>query len=263
MSDHAGDAAVLIVVPTMGTRPDYIAETFDSLDAQAGVRLTVAVVAPAGADAARAECERRGYVFVAQTGRGMSNAINEGWLAAGQGAEFWAWLGDDDLLTPDSLLVATEHLRRRARAAMVFGRCRYIDDEGRPIFEVRPGRMAAVLLRWGPDLVPQPGSLARASAVRAAGVLDESLRYAMDLDLFLRLRAQGTIDYLPTVLGAFRWHAGSTTVSGRTASDAEARQVRRRTRIGWRRVGWLLEPAAMALGRVHHRLQKHTGTAEP
>ena len=257
MSDHSGDAEVLVVVPTLGTRPDYIAETFDSLDAQAGVRLTVAVVAPAGADAVRAECERRGYTFVAQSGRGISNAINEGWLAAGKGAEFWAWLGDDDLLTRDSLRLATEHLRRRSGAAMVFGRCRYIDDAGRLLFEVHPGRLAAVLLRWGPDLVPQPGSLARASAVRAVGLLDESLRFAMDLDLFLRLRAQGTIDYLPAALGAFRWHAGSTTVLGPTASDAEARQVRRRTWIGPRRVGWLLEPAAMALGRVHHKLQKH------
>ena len=139
---------------------------------------------------------------------------------------------------------------------MVYGRCRYVDGAGALLFEARPGRLAGALLRWGPDLVPQPGSVARAESVRTAGLLDETLRYAMDLDLFLRLKEKGRIDYLPVALASFRWHEGSTTVAGLDSSASEARMVRRRTWVGRRRVGVVLEPLAMAAGRVLHRVQK-------
>ncbi len=256
MSDLTGAPTVLVVIPTLGERPDYIARAFDSLDAQSDVALTVAVVAPAAALDLRAECERRGYRFVTQTGRGMSNAINEGWTAYGSTSDYWAWLGDDDELTPDSLRASTVHLMRRSRSSMVYGRCRYVDGKGALLFEARPGRLATALLRWGPDLIPQPGSVARATSVRAAGLLDESLRYAMDLDLFLRLKDHGRIDYLPVALASFRWHEGSTTVAGLHTSASEARMVRQRTWVGRRRVGPLVEPVAMAAGRVLHRVQR-------
>ena len=44
-----------------------------------------------------------------------------------------------------------------------------------------------------PTLIPQPGSLIRRSAWEHVGGLDERLHYAMDLDLFLRLRRFGVI----------------------------------------------------------------------
>jgi GT2 family glycosyltransferase len=186
----------------------------------------------------------------------MSNAINDGWRTFGDDHDYWAWLGDDDELTPLSTARTVDYLQRHPRAAMVYGRCDYIDADGRVRFQVRPSALAARLLRWGPDLVPQPGSVARASAVRSAGFVDETLRYAMDLDLFLRLSDVGTIGYTPHVLARFRWHGGSTTVGSPEASDAEARQVRARTWVGRRRIGHLTEGPAMIAGRGLHRAQQ-------
>ncbi|NHC46354.1 glycosyltransferase [Motilibacter aurantiacus] len=251
---------VAVVVPTLGQRPDYLARTLASLAAQDEVELRVTVVAPADAHAAAEQATSAGFEFLAQTGRGMSQAINQGWReGAGSDAEFWGWLGDDDLLTPGSLRAATAALRARPRASFVFGRCDYIDEAGEVLFEARPGPLAGRLLRWGPDLVPQPGSLARAEAVRRVGWIDESLRYAMDLDLFLRLKDVGPVAYVPRVLAAFRWHSGSTTVAGQDASAAEAREVRRRTWTGRRRLGTVLEPLAMQAGRVLHKAQRRSG----
>lgn len=249
------EPTVLVVVPTLGQREDYLSLTLDSLEAQQGVRLQVVVVAPGSA--AQEQTEARGHRFLSQSGRGMSQAINQGWREAGDGAEFWAWLGDDDLLPPGSLARASAALVGSPRASMAYGRCAYLDADGGLLFEARPSALAGRLLRWGPDLVAQPGSLARASAVREAGLLDESLRYAMDLDLFLRLKEVGPLRYLPVRLGCFRWHDGSTTVADPGASDREAREVRRRTWTGRRSVGRATEPAAMFAGRVLHKLQRH------
>lgn len=258
MSVHCAAAAAAVVVPTLGQRPEYLRRTLDSLKAQRGVGVAVVVVAPAAAQDVAAECAHRGVLFVEQTGRGMSQAINQGWEAAGAGAEFWGWLGDDDLLPPHSLHTAVAALQAAPHASMVYGRCCYIDENDHPLFEARPSRFAARLLRYGPDLVPQPGSLARAAAVRAVGCLDESLRFAMDLDLFLKLQEVGPIIYVPQKLASFRWHGGSTTRGDPTGSDSEARMVRQRTWVGPRAViGPRIEPVAMLAGRVLHKFQRH------
>lgn len=248
--------SALYVVPTLGLRPDYLAMALDSLIAQ-DYAVAVVVVAPADSTVARDAASARGVSFVPETTAGLSAAINEGFRRYGEGHEFWAWLGDDDCLAPDSTAASVRALHRHERASMVYGRCEYVDADGRRLFEVRPGRLAAHLLRWGPNLVPQPGSVARASAVRRAGLLDESLRYAMDLDLFLRLQDVGPLLYLPRLLGTFRWHSHSTTVSDQSGSEAEAQLVRRRTWTGTRAVvGPVVAPVAWQAGRVLHRLQR-------
>jgi GT2 family glycosyltransferase len=92
--------------------------------------------------------------------------------------------------------------------------------------------------------------------VRQVGLLDESLRYAMDLDLFLRLQDAGPVRYLPEALATFRWHPASTTVASSAASEAEARAVRARTWTGRRSLGRAGEPLAMLAGRVLHKVQR-------
>jgi GT2 family glycosyltransferase len=194
--------------------------------------------------------------FVVDPGSGLSGAVNAGWRAFGERCDYWTWLGDDDTWVGGAAALAMGLLDRDRRASMVFGRCRYVTEDGRVLFEARPTRLAAWLLRWGPNLVPQPGSLYRAEAVRSVGLLDESLRFAMDLDLFLRLQDAGRLRYLPEVLATFRWHAGSTTVASTVDSEAEARRVRRRTWTGHRAVGPLVAPLANGVGRVLHRLHR-------
>ena len=255
-SRSAPTPSVLYVVPSLGSRPEYLELTLDSIQGQRGPRVDAVLVAPASATHLADVAARRGIALVVQSGVGMSGAINDGWRALGDGYDYLAWLGDDDELTPASSATAVGYLERHTRSAMVYGRCDYVDADGRVLFQARPSALAGRLLRWGPDLVPQPGSIARASAVRAVGYLDEDLRYAMDLDLFLRLKDVGAIGYVPRSLARFRWHEGSTTVGSPVASDAEARLVRSRTWVGRRRVGYPAERPAMLAGRLLHRAQR-------
>ena len=160
------DGSVLCVVPTLGQRPDYLVEALDSLQRQDHPGLTVVVVAPADAEHVRAETDRRGLALVVQQGSGLSGALNEGFRAHGERHEFWAWLGDDDTLTTGSVALTADFLRRHPDTSMVYGRCAYVDEAGRLLHVVRPGPLAARLMRWGPNLVPQPGSLARLPSER-------------------------------------------------------------------------------------------------
>ena len=74
---------------------------------------------------------------------------------------------------------------------LAFGGCDYIDADGRTIAVSNAGRLATFLLPWGPDLIPHPGTMVRLDALEAIGGFDRSLKYAMDLDAFLKLRAHG------------------------------------------------------------------------
>jgi glycosyltransferase involved in cell wall biosynthesis len=256
---QARDGTVLIVVPTLGARPELLRASLNSVVSQVSVPLTAVVVAPSTATSVAALCEELGVRFVAQASRGIGAAINYGWQLCGDVADYWGWLGDDDLLAEGGVAWSVRVLDRMPAAAMVYGDCEYIDAAGRRLFVARPTRWAASLLRWGPNLVPQPGSLARAAAVASAKRLDESLRYAMDLDLFLRLQRVGPIVYTPRTLAAFRWHEGSTTVSATANSEQEARYVRRRSWRGWERIaGRLLEVPAGLAGQVLYRVQRRS-----
>lgn len=213
-----------VVVPTLGTRPEYLLENLDSLR-RAGTCVIV-VVRPPSASAIDEAVRERVDFFVDDPGTGLAAAINRGMAAFPPDVAYLTWLGDDDRLTESSLEIALAALAERDVVA-VFGQCQYIDGAGASLWLNRSGRWAVPLMRFGPQLVPQPGSLFRRAAFERVGGLNEDLRWAFDLDLFLRLRAIGKFAYVSTPLAEFRWHEGSLSVGARQGSVDEASRVRR------------------------------------
>jgi GT2 family glycosyltransferase len=220
-----------VVVPTLGRRPEYLETSLSSI--RAAGESYILMVAPAAFDAS--ELVAKGLVDekVDEAGRTLPDAINQGFAALPASIEFIAWLGDDDILRPLSLETTSGFLAAHPKSAMVYGRCDYIDEQGAVIWTNRSGAWAAPLLRVGPDLIPQPGSLFRRSAFDATGGLRTDLGWAFDLDLFLRLARQGKLSYVRKTLAAFRWHADSLSVGQREGSVREASQIRREFLPGW------------------------------
>ena len=222
------DGKVLVVLPTLGDRLTYLEETLSTIDAErARVELTLAVVLPAGAIQARSIAEAHQAVIVEDPRRGISEAINAG-IRAATTEEYYAWIGDDDLFRPGALAQLRDLLEANPDAVVSYGGCDYIDPEGRLIGTSRAGRAAQWLLPWGPDLIPHPGSMIRLEALREVGLFDTSLKYVLDLDIFLKLRSQGRFVFTRRSVSAFRWHPSSLTVANRAAASAEAEAVKRR-----------------------------------
>ena len=242
-----------MVVPTLGTRRDYLDQCLATVLASSYGSVRVVLVGPTGSCAEQVASDH-GVEFVAQAPAGIGAAVNAGWREHGGDAEIWGWIGDDDLLDPRAIERAVAKLRATG-AVMVFGRCRYIDETGRSLWTARPGRFAAWNLGGGVQLIPQPGSLATADAVRSVGLVDESLKFAMDYDLFLRLKHIGRIVYVPHELASFRWHEDSLTASQGDRSAAEADGVRRRAQRH-PRLARRLEPATMRVSKLHWHLQR-------
>lgn len=214
----------LVVVPTLGRRPDYLRESLDSIRSAGNAR--VLLVAPADFDASELIDAGLADEKIDETGPGLAAAINQGFATAGPDIEYLAWLGDDDLIRPGVLERSAAFFAAHPRTVATYGACDYIDAEGKVVWRNRSGWWAAPLMRIGPDLVPQPGSVFRRSAVERIGPLRQDLGWAFDFDFYIRLSKVGKLSYLPETVASFRWHADSLSVRQRVDSVREASEVR-------------------------------------
>lgn len=213
-----------IVVPTLGTRDVYLRQTLLSIRRAGNAQIMI--VAPIEVPLHNSLTTDLYDFLLPDPGKGLSAAIDFAIREFSDEIKFINWLGDDDLLALNSLDFASKPMREREEIIMVYGKCEYIDRSGNKITTNRSGNYARFLMRFGPQLVSQPGSLIRKDAYLAAGGLNHSYKCAFDLDLFIKLQKFGKMHYTPAVLASFRWHADSLTVASRSESVKEAREIR-------------------------------------
>jgi GT2 family glycosyltransferase len=219
MSEKVG-----IVVPTIGQRPEYLPLALKSIR-EAG-NAYILLVGNKGFDASTFLAEGLIDQYLDEQDPGLAAKINYGFRALPATIRYINWLGDDDLLTKDSLKIALGRITREDSPVLIYGGCEYIDPAGKPIFTNKSGSWAVPLLRFGPQLIPQPGALYRRDAFEELGGLSQRFGWAFDFELFLSLSKKGKVAFVPEVLARFRWHPGSLSVSRRAESVKEASQVR-------------------------------------
>jgi GT2 family glycosyltransferase len=249
-----------MVVPTLGTRPELLDQCLASIAGQL-VPVEILLVAPEGSETATDLAARYGAGLLPDPGS-LAAAINLGAASAGEHIEYLNWLGDDDLLEPESLARTVACLETNPQATVAYGACRYIDEGGQELWVSRAGPWATRILAWGPDLIPQPGMLVRRAAWDSVGGVDESYKFAFDLDLLLKLKAIGPLLDVGEIVSSFRWHGDSLTVGDRTTSLQESERARRSSlspRV--RSVAWIWErpvrgATRLAAAEVQRRARK-------
>lgn len=216
-----------VVVPTLGQRADLLVESLQSI--RSAGRSYILLVAPRGFSKQSKGLMPDLYDSVIEDpGEGLAAAINVGIRSLPKEIEFTTWLGDDDLLKQGSLSELENCIGSNPAVSAAFGRCEFIDSSGSIFGKSRFGALAVALLKFGPDYIPQPSSLFRRSHFDLIGGLDTSLKYAFDLDLFLKLADVGKIRYVNRFLAQYRWHPNSLSAANKSDSRAEARLVRHR-----------------------------------
>ena len=255
-SSHVA-SEVLIVIPTLGQRIEFLSYTLESIRAQS-VSADIIVVTPRDAHQARDLAEESGAQVLDDPGA-LPAAINLGVAQAQPHHKYVNWLGDDDLLASNSFQSCMDAFGLSPRSVLVYGACRYIDDAGTELWVSKAGKWANRILAWGPDLIPQPGMLIRTEAWQQVGGLDETLSHAFDLDLLLKLRPLGDFTPVDSVVSCFRWHPDSLTVSDRSKSLEESEVIKRRYlsprqhKIKWMWEWPVRQATTLAAGRLNGR----------
>lgn len=156
---------------------------------------------------------------------GISRAMNRGIEAAS--GEFVAHLHADDYYLGDDVLALVAERFSSERAEWVFGTIQVLKEGALvPPWPLRPFSFRA--LASGHASVPHPAVFIRRRMFERVGMFDESLRYAMDIDLWLRLGRVAPPATVDRPLAVFREHAGSVSSANKIAARQEEFRVRRR-----------------------------------
>ena len=218
-----------VVVPTLFDRPGYLEQCLKSLSNEG---VYILLMGP-NVEACKKEildiCDS---TLEEPEVQGLSAKLQVALSSLPEAIIYATWIGDDDLLAPGAKEEILRLFSSNPGAALVVGGCEYIDDDAKILGTNRNFKNSIAFSRWGPFLTPQPGSAFRRSAFDKAGGLDSGYDLAFDYDLFLRLDRLNYTVYSEQILGKFRWHQGSLTVSNRCRSACEGIKIRWRNSKG-------------------------------
>ena len=160
---------------------------------------------------------------------GISRAMNEGIKVAT--GDIVAHLHSDDYYLHPSVVTTAVRALKTAGAGWGYGRImRFVDGTLVPESYVAPKYTSARLLRG--NFIPHPATFVRRDWMLRAGCFDESRKYAMDYDMWLKLARFGNPVEIQEPLAAFRVHEGSLSSSNRLAAMEEDFKVRL-AHCGW------------------------------
>lgn len=240
----------LLIIPTLGQRLEHLRETLTSIRAQEA-SADVVIVSPVTPDTVQISEEFR--VKLLEDPGNQTQAINAGvrFALSSRSYDYVNWLNDDDFLKPGALAITEKALDANPHATVAYGACSYIDARGNELWVSKAGPWAQRILSWGPDLIPQPGMLIRMSAWQQVGGIDESYRFAFDLDLLLKLKKIGPLIDTGQTVSSFRWHADSLTVGDRTTNLVESERAKRASLSPTaRKLAWTWEKPVRIATRV-------------
>jgi glycosyltransferase involved in cell wall biosynthesis len=218
---------ITVITPSFNQR-DFIEQTINSVLSQNYPDLEYIVMDGGSTDKTLEILKKYDarLVWISEKDRGQSHAINKGLrMATG---EIIGFLNSDDLYEPGALLKVGTFFTTFADANWLTGKCRTIDPIGKEIrkgitlyknawLKLRSYGVLAVL-----NYISQPATFWTRKVVRRIGGFDESLRYAMDYDYWLRVGSKFKLWVLNDYLASFRVHPSSKAgSSARAQFDAE------------------------------------------
>lgn len=224
--------AVSIVTPSLN-QAAFLGEAIASVRGQRYGRLEHIVVDGGSRDGTREVLAGLGDAvrWIAEADAGQAAAVNKGVRMSS--GDILGWLNADDLYEPGAVSAAAAFLEAHPEVALVYGDAVFVDAAGRelgPCGAVRPFTYQE-LVHVG-DFVAQPAAFFRRSAFEAVGGLDESLHWAMDYDLWLKLARRFPVAYLPERLARYRWTGQNKTARGGFARLRELERVGRQHGAG-------------------------------
>lgn len=148
--------------------------------------------------------------WVSGKDRGQSHAINKGFERAT--GEIINWINSDDQLMPGTLHKLAALFNADPELMMVHGRIEYF-GETRPYYSVNLPAKDLDTRYISHICMPQPATFYRRQLLLEQGLLDESLHFSMDTDLFVRAGLHYKIRQSNEVFARFRLHAASKSVS--------------------------------------------------
>lgn len=161
--------------------------------------------------------------WISEPDDGQSHAINKGFKMAS--GEIVSWLNSDDVLVPGAVTKVVDAFTSDPEVVLVYGDAVVIDETGMPFGSIETHEPDSWALANVADHIVQPASFYRRDALEAVGWVDESLHFAMDWDVLIRLARRGPAIRIPAYLAYGRVYGDAKTFSGGLPRWREIRMV--------------------------------------
>ena len=160
--------------------------------------------------------------WVSERDSGQSNAINKGFSHAT--GTLFGWLNSDDCLTDGALHNIAEMFQQNPQAGAFVGAGEYVDTKERILLRKEPSEVTfESLYNWLEVFhFMQPSCFFSREAWNCAGGLDESLHYAMDLDLWFKIAERFTFERSDKLFSRSLIHASAKTKRNKYLSEVTA-----------------------------------------
>jgi glycosyltransferase involved in cell wall biosynthesis len=154
--------------------------------------------------------ERLSY-WESKKDKGQTEAINKGFSKAK--GQIFAWINSDDTYQPGAISEMVQFMIENPDVGMVYGDCNFIDADDNIIGKFNAAQTNFRRLEKGYVHIPQQAAFWRSDLHRKVSPLDESIYFAMDYDLWLRLANITKIMYYPRLWANFRLHEDAKTIA--------------------------------------------------
>ena len=220
---------ISIVTPSFN-QGEFLAATIESVISQAGDFIIDYIVVDGGStddsvdiirrydalirtDMFPINCRGLTCRWVSEKDRGQADALAKGYRMAE--GEIFAWINSDDTYLPGALQTVAAFFSDYPETGLLYGDAHYCDTVGTIIGRYRTEEFDYDKLAWF-NFICQSATFFRKDAFEAVGGLDESLHFAMDYDLWIRICRRFHCQYLPRFFSTYRLHESSKTIRDET-----------------------------------------------
>lgn len=157
------------------------------------------------------QCKGITYRWWSKKDKGQSDAINQG-LAQARG-EILAWINSDDFYETDAFSVARSTFEQHPDVDLVYGDCHCVNEGQHTVTVSRAQQADFETFLSTAHSFGQSSSFFTKRIILQTGLLDETLHYAMDFDLWLRISKLSRILYVPFIFSTYRLWAECKSVA--------------------------------------------------
>jgi hypothetical protein len=181
-----GTLSVSVVTPSFN-QGSYVETTIRSVLLQHYPGLEYFVIDGGSTDGSRETIDRYADhldYWESEPDRGQAHAINKGFSRAS--GEILAWLNSDDYYLPGAIARAVAAFDANPSVDLLYGDCLWLDPASGALRACPAQPYSFDTALRGRSPIWQPGAFFRRTLLERVGPLDESFRYALDFDLWLR-----------------------------------------------------------------------------
>lgn len=164
--------------------------------------------------------------WISEPDKGQSDGLNKGFKKAT--GEIIGWVNSDDKLAKNALFKVGDFFIKNPSEIAVIGNQILIDEKGEHLRTIKSRPYTYDYLLNHAKGITQNSTFFKRSVFDKIGYIDESLHYAMDRDLFIRIASIKEMVYIPESLAEFRLQPNAKTSEGSYKFAKELIKIRKK-----------------------------------